>query len=120
MTELTYQEKTRLLAAWLHEKKGVDITAIDLTGTSSVTEATLFVSGKNTRHVQSLADCVLEGLGGNNLLYLGMEGYNSGLWILIDCNDVIVHIFQESMRSFYNLEGLFAQEARIELQLEDK
>ncbi len=120
MTELTYQEKIQLMASWLHEKKGADLVGIDLSQTSSVTEAALLVSGKNTRHVQSLADCILEGLGKKKLSYLGMEGYKSGLWVLIDCNDVLVHIFQESSRGFYNLEGLFAQEDRIELQLEGK
>ncbi len=118
MTEQNYLEKIQFLSACLHEKKGENIEAIDLRELSGITEAILLVSGKNIRHVQSLANFILTELAEKNMPYLGMEGYRSGLWILIDCNDVLVHIFQESSRKFYNLEGLFAGQKRIELKLE--
>ncbi len=117
MTEQSYLEKVQFLAACLHEKNGENIEAIDLDG-SGITDAVLLVSGKNIRHVQSLADFILHELAEKKMPYLGMEGYRSGLWILVDCNDVLVHIFQESSREFYNLEGLFAEQKRIKLELE--
>ena len=48
--------------------------------------------------------------------YLGMEGYNTGNWILVDCNDILVHIFQSESRSFYNLEGLYSDSKEIRLE----
>lgn len=118
MTEQSYLKKIQFLSACLHEKNGENIEAIDLSGLSGITEAILLVSGKNIRHVQALADYVLTELAERNMPYLGMEGYRGGLWILIDCNDILVHIFQESSREFYNLEGLFAEQKRIELKSE--
>jgi ribosome-associated protein len=50
-------------------------------------------------------------------VYLGMEGYQAGSWILLDLNDVLVHVFQDGSRSFYNLEGLWAEAREVELAL---
>jgi ribosome-associated protein len=114
----TLEEKISLLADWLYDKKGSDIKARDVRGLSSIADAVLIVSAGSTRHAQSLADTLMEQLKENNMDYMGMEGYRSGNWILVDCNDVLVHIFQGQNRSFYNLEGLYSDSREIELEFE--
>ena len=75
----------------------------------------MVVSAKGVRHAQSLADNTLEKLAAENIEYLGMEGYQTGDWILLDLNDIIIHIFQEDNRGFYNVEGLWSEGKRVEL-----
>lgn len=103
-----YQEKMRILFHWLEEKQAEDILALDVTGINAVTEGMIVASAANVRHAQDLADWILEQLSARDLEFLGMEGYRKGGWILIDCNDVLVNIFQAEERRFYNLEGLWS------------
>ena len=71
------------------------------------------------RHAQALADYVLEKVGQSGLEYMGMEGYKGGDWILLDLNDVIVHIFLTDTRQFYNLEGFWARGKEVDLNLKN-
>ncbi len=103
-----YKEKLCILFDWLEEKQAEDICALDVGGINSVTEGMIFASAANVRHAQALADWILERLSRRGLEFLGMEGYRKGGWILIDCNDVLVNIFQAEERRFYNLEGLWS------------
>lgn len=108
-------EKMQQIALWLDEKKGRDILALDLAGLSGITEGVVVVTAGSLKHGQALADYVLDKSGEAGWEYLGMEGYKSNAWILVDMNDVLVHIFQEDSRDFYNLEGLWAEAERLEL-----
>lgn len=101
--------KVKKIARWLFEKKGIDIRAIDLRGLCSVTEAMVVVTAQNIRHAKALADFTLDQAGQERYDYLGMEGYAQGLWVLLDLNDVLVHIFQADERELYDLEGLWAE-----------
>ena len=109
--------KATRVAAWLHEKKAKDIKAVDVTGLSPICEAMVMASAQSIRQAQALADHVLACCGDHGFSYLGMEGYRTGQWVLVDLNDVIVNIFQEDQRSFYNLEGLWSEGAPIPLSL---
>jgi ribosome-associated protein len=93
---------------WLKDKKGKDIVILDLSDASPVTEAMVIVTAQGARHAKTLADWLLKNLAESGQAYLGMEGYREANWILVDCNDVLVHIFQEDSRRFYNLDGLWA------------
>ncbi len=108
----------RLVAQWLHDKKALDITALDVAGLCSVAEGLVLATARNVRQAQALADHVLKTAGESGISYLGMEGYRTGTWVLLDLNDVLVHIFQEDSRRFYNLEGLWADAAALDLGLE--
>lgn len=105
--------KALALAAWLKEKKAEDISILDLSGISPVAEAMVILTAQGARHAQALADWLLENLAASGSTYLGMEGYREGRWILVDCNDVLVHIFQEDARRFYNLDGLWSHSPSI-------
>jgi ribosome-associated protein len=112
---LATAEKAALAASWLHEKKGRDIVALDVTGLSPICEAMVAVSAASARQAKALADHVLARCAENGISYLGMEGYRHGQWILVDLNDVLVHVFLEETREFYNIEGLWSEARRIPL-----
>jgi len=108
-------DKVRLVAAWLLEKKASDLVAFDVARLCTVTEAMLVATAANVRQAQALADHVLARCGEAGVPFLGMDGFKTGQWILVDLNDVLVHIFQEDARQFYNIEGLWAEGAPIAL-----
>jgi ribosome-associated protein len=103
------EEKIRRIAAWLDDKKGTSIKAIDLRGISSVTEAMLFATARSARHAQALAEELMKRFGEEKWEILGVEGMSRGQWILLDGNDVVVHIFQDETRTLFNIEGLYAK-----------
>ena len=107
--------KVRLVASWLREKKGKDLVAIDVSRICTVTESMLVATAANVRQAQAMADHVLARCGEDKISFLGMDGFKAGQWILVDLNDVLVHIFQEETRQFYNIEGLWAEGGEIDL-----
>lgn len=96
-------------AACLQEKKAADIVILNLPEDSSVTEAMVIATASGARHAKALTDHVLDLCKKNHIPFLGVEGYINAQWILIDLNDVLVHIFLEETRRFYNLEGLWSE-----------
>lgn len=116
--DISTADKAGLVARWLEEKQGRDIVVLDVRGICSITENIIIVSAKGVRHAQALSDFVLESLAERKLEYLGMEGYKSGDWILLDLNDIIVHVFLDDVRSFYNLEGLWADGEPVDWKIE--
>lgn len=110
-------DTARTVARWLHEKKGYGITVLDVSAMSSLADAVVIATATSVRHAQGLASEVLDSVGRSPMEYLGMEGFQQGNWILIDLNDVLVHIFQDESRRFYNLEGLWPEAKPVELDL---
>lgn len=106
-------QKSQLLAALLDEKQGEEIVVLDVTGICPIAEHIIVVSARGQRHAQSLADAALHLAKEKNLISFGMEGYDSGSWILVDLNDIIIHVFQEDIRKFYNIEGLWSEGKRL-------
>lgn len=109
-------EKTRILAARLYAKQAREVRALDVRGLSSVSEAIIVATAKSLRQAKALADDVLDCCGERGFGYLGMEGYQGAEWILLDLNDVVVHVFQEETRHFYNLEGMWAEAPEIPVE----
>ena len=94
----------------MEDKKGLDIAYIDFTNASN-TVARFFVicHGSSNVHVDTLADGVIDGVRESlDTKPWNKEGYENAEWILLDYADVVVHIFQENSRHFYNLEDLWA------------
>ncbi|MCF8105466.1 MAG: ribosome silencing factor [Desulfohalobiaceae bacterium] len=114
-----YKRKMKDFFDWLREKQARDILALDVKHINSVTEGVLIASAVNARHARSLADWILEKMAEAGLEFLGMEGYRQGSWILIDCNDLVLNIFREDERKFYNLEGLWSDAPEIRMQDEE-
>jgi ribosome-associated protein len=110
-------EKGLLLARLLDEKQGEEIVVLDVTGVCPITEVLIMVTAKGQRHAQALADALLHLAKERTIASLGVEGYQTGSWILLDFNDVIVHVFQEDLRRFYNIEGLWSEGRRVDWSL---
>ena len=108
-SNIDYEHKARMIVSWLEDRQARDIVALDVKAINSITEGVVIASATSVRHAQALADTLMEKFSELDLEILGMEGYRPATWILIDCNDVVVHIFQEDERGFYNLEGLWSQ-----------
>lgn len=107
-------EKAALVCAWLDEKQGSEIVTLNVSGLCSITETVCVVSARSIKHAQALSDFVLEQCRDNSVEFLGMEGYKTGDWILLDMNDVIVHVFLAELRGFYNIEGMWAEAKRTD------
>lgn len=108
------EEKSLALAALFDEKQGEDIVVIDVTGVCPIAESIIVVTGRGQRHAQSLADAAVGLAKTRKFPSFGVEGYETGSWILVDLNDVIIHIFQDDARRFYNIEGLWAEGKRMD------
>jgi len=102
------------------EKKAVDPVLLEMKGISSITDYFLICSGKSDRQVQAIAQAIEKLLKKKGIQPLGQEGTSGGKWILMDYADVIVHIFLEPVRKFYDLEGLWIDASRIDFQKELK
>jgi ribosome-associated protein len=111
---ISTEEKGLLLARTLDEKQGEEIILLDVTGECPIAEQIIMVTAKGQRHAQALSDALLHLAKERNIASLGQEGYQTGTWILLDFNDIIVHIFQEDLRGFYNIEGLWSEGRRVD------
>lgn len=104
---MTSKETAKIALAALEDKKGNDIKIIDISEVSVMADYFLIASGSNKNQVQAMADMVEEQLHKAGVSTRQIEGYQSAHWILMDFNDVIVHIFNEEDRLFYNLEKIW-------------
>jgi ribosome-associated protein len=101
------------------ERKAFDLVLMDVTHLSSVTDYFFICSCRSSRQVQAVADHILHQMktqGG--FLPLGVEGKIQGHWLLLDFGEVIAHIFYEPQRQFYDLEGLWIEAERLDLEMQ--
>ena len=101
-------ELHRIVLQSLDDDQAVDVVTIPLTGKSNIADHMVIASGRSTRQVASMAnklsDRIKQEFGKN----VRIEGLPAADWVLIDADDVIVHIFRPEVRSFYNLERMWA------------
>ncbi|UCE88044.1 MAG: ribosome silencing factor [Deltaproteobacteria bacterium] len=88
--------------------KAQDVLALDVRELSSVTETFILATGTSDRHLRSIVDAICEAAVELGEKPLGIEGYTEGRWVLIDLNDVIVHVFLPDVREHYQLERLWS------------
>jgi ribosome-associated protein len=110
----------RLLALALNcaracaDKKAEDLVILNVGHLTSYADYFVLCSGKAERQVQAIGNHVLSELKAAGLKPFGFEGLEEGQWGLIDCGDIIVHVFSEEARSHYDLDGLWADAKRVE------
>ncbi len=105
--ELTTDQLQQLVVSALEDFKAIDILVIDVSGHNPLTDRMLIASGNSTRHVKSMADNLILKAKAHGNPPLGVEGQGEGEWVLVDLNDVIVHLMLPQTRAFYNLEKLW-------------
>ncbi len=98
------------------EKKAIDPIVLEMKGVASFTDYFLICSGKSDRQVLAIAEEIERVLERDGIRPLGQEGRAEGKWVLMDYDDVVVHIFLEPLRAFYDLEGLWMDAPRIDIQ----
>lgn len=89
------------------DRKGVDMTLLDLRGVSNATDYFLLVNGTSDTHVKSIADHIIDEMKKEGMRAYHVEGLRSGRWVLIDFVDFVVHVFHPAAREFYQLERLW-------------
>lgn len=112
------RELAELAASLLLQRQGENLVILHVGPLVGYADYFLLISGRSSRHVQSLAEHLEEQMKRRGHLPLGVEGKGEGNWVLLDYNEVIVHVFHEPVRRFYDLEGLWADAPRIEVSEE--
>jgi ribosome-associated protein len=105
----TPEDLKTLVVKTLDEKKASDIHVIDVRGKSGLTDFIVVASGTSSRHVTSLAEIMREALHKEKIKILSLEGQAQGEWVLMDLNDVVVHLFKPEARAHYDLENLWKE-----------
>jgi ribosome-associated protein len=99
------------------DKKCLLPVLIDVSGLASYTDFIGIVSGRSDRHVDAIADGVLQVMKARGRTLLGQEGSGSGRWALLDFGDVVIHVFFHPVREFYDLESLWVDAPRLPLKV---
>ena len=97
------------------EVKGKDITILDVHSISDFADYFVVVSGRSDRQVQGLTNRIMDELFRLGVKPLSVEGYEDGQWVLVDCGGVVVHLFYEPVREFYDIESLWMRAKRLQL-----
>lgn len=103
----TLKQLRQLVIDALEDFKAIDIQEIDVSALNPLTERFVIASGSSTRHVKSMAENLVLKAKAAGCLPLGVEGQEQAEWVLVDLNDIIVHLMLPKTRAFYNLEKLW-------------
>lgn len=99
----------------MEDRKAIDVAVLDLRASAAFTDYFVVGSGRSTRQVQAIVDAIGERLRSIDARPSHVEGYANAQWVLIDCFDVIVHVFTCDTRELYDLERLWGSATRIEV-----
>ncbi len=110
-------ERIKIIVQALYDKKAKDIVALDITDVTSLGNYFIICSCTSSTQLRACTDEVEEKMKEKGFSLAHKEGYQGGTWILMDYNDVIVHIMLEETREFYSLEKLWSDAKKIELDL---
>lgn len=112
---MTPKEVAAVAAKALDDRKGVDVTLLEITDVTTIADYFLICTGTSSTHVKSLCDAVEEAMDHAGEPALRREGHRSGTWVLLDYGCLVVHVFTEETRRFYDLERLWSDAKRVEL-----
>lgn len=103
------------------DKKAAGVEVIDVTGKVDYAELLVLMTGRSDRHVHAIAKGVQEDLKRDHRVApLSVEGMASAQWVLLDFNDVVVHVFQPDTRTFYDIEGLWIDADRVAIPVPER
>lgn len=97
----------QIVSGALEDMKAVDVKQLDVRGMTDIADTLFIASGNSDRHVRSIADRVVEKTKAAGFRPFGIEGARDGEWVLVDLNDVVVHVMLPRVREFYALERLW-------------
>ena len=109
-------ELARFCARTGLDTKAEDVIILDVRGLSTFTDYFVIMSGRSSRHVQGLAEVIEGQLSAKRVSARKTEGLKEGTWVLLDYGDVVVHIFYSEARVFYDLDGLWHDAPRIQVE----
>jgi len=115
LAEIGSWDKALLASRFALEKKAYDLVLMEVRNLTSIADYFIVCSGRSDRQVQSIAQGIEENLRAMGERPHSVEGAGRGQWVLMDFSDVIVHIFYEPVREFYDLEGLWGEAPRVDL-----
>jgi ribosome-associated protein len=115
LAENSSWEKALLLTRFALDKKACDLVVLDVHDHTSIADYFILCSGRSDRQVQSIAQGIEENAAEAGIKPFAVEGTQRGHWALIDFSDVIVHIFYEPVREFYDLDGLWSHAPKAQL-----
>ena len=113
MTDAINMLKTAYKA--LDDKKAYDIKILDIKKISSIADYMVIADGTNRNQVQAMCDAVTEEMGKAGFLSKSIEGYSEGGWILLDYYDIIIHIFSDEARRFYDIERIWSDGKYVDI-----
>jgi len=116
---LSPEERALRCAELAYDKKGFDIRVRNITKVSSIADYMVIISGSSDKQNQAISDNIRTGLKKFGKV-IDIEGATDGKWIVMDYGDVLVHIFHDQIRRYYDLDGLWAMAPEMELPAEIK
>lgn len=117
MTEPNPELKAALIIEAALELKAEEPVVLDMRKLTAYADTFIILSGRSNRQVRSIADAIVHALKAHGDQPLGVEGLDDGSWVLIDCNDAIVHVFDPETRERYDLERLWRDAPKLDLAL---
>lgn len=109
-------KKVALCGRYAEEKKARDIVILEVKGITDVADYFLISSGLTERHVRTISEHIETEMKVRGIVPYSVEGMEQGRWVIIDYNDVVVHVFLERLREFYDLESLWYEAKRVSLE----
>lgn len=113
-------EKAKTCGMLAEEKKAKDAVIMKLDDLTDITDYFLVASGTSERHVKTIADNVEAGMKERGIKPYSVEGLRDGRWVIIDYQNIIVHIFLEQLRDLYDLESLWIEAKKFRIENEKK
>jgi ribosome-associated protein len=97
------------------DKKALDVAVLEVAGLTSIADYLVVCTGRSDRQVQSIAQAIEDALAAEGARPISVEGMRRGQWVLLDFGDVVVHVFYQPVREFYDLERLWEHAPRVRL-----
>lgn len=115
---LALRDKARLIVEAALERKAEDVRVLQVQDLTSFADLFVLLTGRADRQVRAIADHIAQTLKNRDDAPMGIEGLDEGSWVLLDCNDVIVHAFDPDARTRYDLDRLWHDAPTLDLGIE--